>query len=228
MSGRISPVRSISSLEAIIFDMDGVLIDSEPLHIQTDAKILQRYGVEVDPESLRGFTGLDNSVFYSQMRKTHGIIAPVEELIRSKNSLFIEELRNGENLAVKGFSEVKSAIQDMFPLRALASSSFRNVVDTALTAIGLEDWFLATVAGDEVALAKPDPEVFVRAAENLKVSPANCIVVEDSTHGIEAAIAAGMCVVGYINPLSGNQDLSRANHQIASLIDLPGILQLYN
>ena len=203
--------------------MDGVLVDSEPQHIITDLKTLANFGVTTTPEKLRGFTGLDSKRFFNTMKESFGITASVEELIQHKNRLFIDELRK-VTTAVDGFYEVKKEIAQLIGIRALASSSYRDVVDTVIEEMALHDWFAVSVAGDEVAVAKPDPEIFLKTAELLGVSPQDCVVVEDSTNGIFSAAAAGMRVIGYANPLSGDQDLSGAESIITSMKDLPALI----
>ncbi len=212
-------------MKALIFDMDGVLIDSEPLHIQTDQQILLRHGIHVKSEELLSFTGMDNAVFFAEMKKKYRIEASVNELIQQKNILFIQELWDRPDIAVKGVQKMCREIQKLVPVRAVASSSFRDVVDTALSILGLERWFQASVAGNEVQLAKPNPEIFIKTAEKLHVLPQDCIVIEDSQNGINGAIAAGMNVIGYYNPLSGSQDLSQTSCIIKSHDELPTALK---
>lgn len=206
--------------------MDGVLVDSEPQHIVTDLETLADFGVSTTPEVVRGFTGLDNRVFFTSMKETFDITGSVEDMILHKNRLFIEELRKNI-IAVEGLNEMKNEIDKLVDIRALASSSFRDVVDTVIEKLSLHGWFTVTVAGDEVAVAKPDPAVFLRTAELLCVSPQECVVVEDSANGILSATRAGMRVIGFVNPLSGDQDMSGAEQVIRSLTELPSVISSF-
>lgn len=206
--------------------MDGVLIDSEPQHIITDLKTLSDFGVSTTPEVVCGFTGLDNRMFFTSMKETFGITASVEEMIQRKNRFLIEELQK-DTIAVDGFYEMKNEIDKLIDVRALASSSFRDVVDTVIENLSLRNWFSVTVAGDEVAVAKPDPAVFLRTADLLGISPSECVVVEDSANGILSATSAGMRVIGFVNPLSGDQDMSGAERVIRSLTDLPSVISSF-
>ena len=160
------------------------------------------------------------------MKDIFGIKATVEELIAHKNQLLIEELRH-ETTAVYGLHEMTKNISKIVAVRALASSSFRNVVDTVIDELSLTGWFSVTVAGDEVAVAKPDPAIFLKASELLGVPPEECVVVEDSANGILSATTAGMRTIGFINPLSGNQDLSGAERIFSDLRELPSLLKKF-
>ncbi len=206
--------------------MDGVLVDSEPLHIRVDRETLEHFGVRVSAEDLRGFTGMDNVFFYRRMAERYRIAEPLEELISHKQKRLLDALRT-ETVPVDGLWEMREAVTGLPLLRGLASSSFRMVVDRVLETLHLKEWFAATVAGNEVPVAKPDPAVYLKAAEMLGVSPGECMVVEDSRNGVQSARAAGMKVIGLRNPQSGNQDLSKAERIITSLRDLPAVLRSY-
>ena len=207
--------------------MDGVLVDSEPQHILTDQQTLEHFGVSVSRTELGGFTGLDNIRFYDLMRHKYEIRTTTDELIRYKNRLLVKEL-NTSTIAMEGLYSMQEEISPLIRRRGLASSSFREIVDVVLTKTGLRNWFTATVAGDEVATAKPDPAVFLKTAKLLGIAPENCIVVEDSKHGIESALAAGMKVVGFGSPVSKSSgDLSEADIIISSLRELPQIIRTY-
>lgn len=206
--------------------MDGVLVDSEPQHITTDLETLADFGALTTPEVVRGFTGFDNRMFFTAMKETYGIAGSVDEMIQHKNHLFIKELRKN-TIAVEGLIEMKNEIDKLIDVRALASSSFRDVVDTVIEELSLHDWFSVTVAGDEVAIAKPDPAVFLKTADLLGVSPQECVVIEDSTNGILSAKRAGMRVIGFVNPFSGDQDMSGAERVIRSLTELPSVISSF-
>jgi len=205
-------------MKAIVFDMDGVLVDSEPAHFVADAKTLNLFGAGADPEEMRGFTGIDIGDFFTIMRAKYGVSASVAELIEHKNRFLIDELRR-HLPRPPGMAETIAGVTPLPLRRALASSSHRVVVDTVLKGLGLADWFDTSVAGDEVARAKPDPAIFLKAAEGMGVRPADCMVIEDSHSGVKAAKAVGMRVIAFVNPNSGPQDFSLADHVIECLPD---------
>ena len=206
--------------------MDGVLIDSEPQHILTDQQTLAHFGAEVSLVELGGFTGMDNTLFFLRMREIFGLRVDVEELIRHKNRLLVNELQRSIT-AFEGLDEIRRDLPGLVHLRGLASSSFREIVDTVLCGLGMRDWFSASVAGDEVVTAKPDPAIFLKTATLLGVSPEECLVIEDSENGIESAQAAGMRTIGFKSPGAMHQDLSKANETVTSLLESLELIRRY-
>ncbi len=213
----------MNTIRAVIFDMDGVLVDSEPLHIETDLETLRHYGAHITAEELHEFAGVTGPTVYRSLRERYAIAASADEMLDHKNALFLDRLER-EAPAVSGLREMVAGLSELDVRRALATSSERAIAERVLARLGLEAWFAATVCGDEVAASKPDPEIFLTAAERLGVDAAECMVLEDSTHGIAAARAAGMVPVGFANPLSGNQDLSAAWICISSLSEFTSIV----
>ncbi len=204
--------------------MDGVLVDSEPQHNAADYQTFKQFGVTLTDEILEGFCGMDIVVSFTRMKEKFGIQVPVEELISMKNDLFKAELHR-KIPKVDGLDEMIKEISGLSLSRALASSSGRDIVDTVLNGLRLRDWFEVTVAGDEVVQAKPNPAIFLKAAELLKVEASSCVVIEDSKNGVSAAKDAGMRVIGFRNPSSGNQDLSRADVVTDSFRTIPRIIR---
>ena len=100
---------------------------------------------------------------------------------------------------------------------AVASSSMYERIERTAKSLGVDDCFDVYVSGEQLKRPKPAPDIFIKAAELLGVSPSECIVIEDSGNGVNAAKAAGMACVGYINPGSGDQDLSAADYLVESL-----------
>lgn len=214
-------------MKAIIFDMDGVLVNSEPAHYISDAEALNLFGANVKPDDMVGYSGIGVGDFFELMRARYGVRAEIEELVRLKNRFLIRELKTSLH-SVPGVERLLTGVR-LLPLRrALASSSYREVVDTVLVGMGLVEWFETTVAGDEVANAKPAPDIFLKAAQELHVHPEDCVVIEDSDNGICAAKTAGMKAIGFVSPESGPQDFSHADYVVASLPEALPILAEMN
>lgn len=206
-------------MKAVIFDMDGVLIDSEPQHLEADVLTLAKYNVNLDPESLRGFTGMDNIKFFSRIIKDYNLNVTPEELLSLKDTILIESYRN-KLVLVPFINEMYNELKNLDNIKfAIASSSSRELVSFVIKNLKWEQFIDTSVAGDEVVEAKPNPSIFLKAAELLNVEPHECLVIEDSEHGVQAAISAGMKVIGFINPNSGKQDLKMASEVVENLKD---------
>ncbi|HBN08999.1 MAG TPA: hydrolase [Cyanobacteria bacterium UBA8530] len=183
---------------ALIFDMDGLLIDSEPLYQRTEKKILADYGI-TDFSILDEAFGMKNEEAFEMYVERLALPAdPLELLDRCREQmlvLFKEELQ----LMPQAEACLETFHRKGYPM-ALASGSMRALLDTAVGRFGLEKYFSVTVSGDDVEHGKPDPEIFLLAAKKLGVKPSDCLVFEDAIHGVTAAKAAGMYCVAVPNP----------------------------
>jgi len=182
---------SASTLEAVIFDLDGTLIDSERRYEQADIDFLERHGVTADAEYLRRFRGMGNIPFLLELKRAHAIPGSVEELLEEKDQLYLSRGAEG----VHAFPEMVSLVVKLrergVPL-AVASGSTRHIIEFMLDHFGLRQLFQVVVSADETGTGKPDPAVFVEAARRLGTTPKFCVVVEDTALGVEAASRAGM------------------------------------
>lgn len=207
-------------IQAFIFDMDGVIIDSEPLHFDVDRQTMAYYGHAVTQEDLERYVGMTNPEQWAIIREEYGIGPTAEEIITYQMGRKIEELRSAELEPIEGIRELLDELKQGGIPRAIASSSPPVFIEAVVEKFGLQNEFDVVVSGEQVPKGKPAPDVYLRAAELLGVDPAHCVVLEDSKHGIAAAKAAGMRCIGYVNPNSGNQDLSRADLIVGSIGDI--------
>ncbi|MEL7491841.1 MAG: HAD-IA family hydrolase [Pseudomonadota bacterium] len=183
--------------EAVIFDCDGVLVDSEALGLEDSAHYLQSHGLDWSPADLvRLFTGLRDDVFAAKLteayRKVHGA-APLPEFF----SGLVEQRRKKKDQlqAVSGAHEALRAIRQSI---AVASSSRTEFLTSKLKRVDL--WALTAphvYSADLVPHGKPAPDIFLYAARKLGAAPETCVVVEDSVNGVKAGVAAGMTVFGF-------------------------------
>lgn len=180
-------------ITAVIFDMDGVLVDSEPLLFEAERLLLAELGAELTVEAKKPFIGMGGHEVLQALLDHFGLTADVAALGRRKGEIYLELART-----VPGFAptaELARALHaDGVPL-AIASGSSVEGIAICLAAIGLTEQFPVQVSVSSVARGKPAPDVFLAAAERLGVAPASCLVVEDAIHGVEAALAAGMRVI---------------------------------
>lgn len=198
-------------IEAFIFDMDGVIIDSEPLHFDVDRQVLEYYGHSITQEQLEGYVGMTNPEFWSILRGEYGMSQTVEEIIEYQLGIKLGVLHAAQMEPIPGIRELLAELRRGGIPRAIASSSPRVFIEAVLEKFGLQGEFDFVVSSEEVPRGKPSPDVYLRAAELLGADPARCVVLEDARHGVAAAKAAGMACIGYVNPNSGNQDLTQAD-----------------
>lgn len=183
----------MGALQAVFFDMDGLLVDSERLWLETEADVMAGLGGAWGPEHQESLVGgsLDRTVTY--MLELTGPVASREEVGRRLLAGMTDRLR-AEVPMMPGAKELLDEVREAGVPSALVSSTHRHLMEHALDGIG-RDRFTITVAGDEVARTKPDPEPYLTAAALLAVDPRHCVVLEDSPNGTASGEAAGCHVV---------------------------------
>ncbi|NLI61049.1 MAG: HAD family phosphatase [Clostridiales bacterium] len=204
-------------IKAFIFDMDGVIIDSEPLHIESDKMVGREFGIELTDEELLQYVGMNDEWLWSKLAKKYKINTAIDEILEMQYLNKIKLLETGKFQKIKGVDELISDLRVKGIKTALASSSAVRFIQSVLDKLELTDSFEVTVSGEDVENGKPAPDIFLRAAELLNVSPKECVVLEDAMHGINGAKKAGMKCIGFKNPNSGNQDLSNADKIVYTL-----------
>ena len=197
--------------DAVIFDMDGVLVDSEPLYMAVERQSFARYGVELDEQEQARFVGTSQQQMWREIKVLYGIEVAIAQLIAEHQQRVLSMLGQSKLEAMPGVVRLIDELDRLGIPCALASSSPRQLVECVLERIGLQGRFQHIVCGDEVRLSKPDPQIFLLAAKALGITPQRCLVIEDSGHGVTAAKAAGMQCIGLMNPNSGKQALEAAD-----------------
>jgi len=198
-------------LKAVIFDMDGVLIDSEPFHLITNKRIFNELGLNVSEEEYQTFIGTTFEYMWSTLKEKYGLPQKVSELVNMQASGIVEYLKNEKVKAIKGVIDLLSEIEKENIKIGIASSSPKEVIELVINRLGISDYFRAIVSGEELEKGKPAPDIFLEVARLLDTKPLNCVVIEDSEKGVKAAKTAGMKCVGFRNHNTGNQDLNRAD-----------------
>jgi len=192
-------------ISAALFDMDGLMIDSDRAISRSYEAVLKEYGKEPQFNSrgivhTPGISAVDN---WKNLVKVYGIDADIAELADKKNRLHVEYMKEGVD-AMPGLSELLQMLKEHDVKMAVASSSIRELVEHVVQQLGIQNYFEAIVAGGEVAHGKPAPDIFLAAAAKLGVTPADCIVFEDAVDGVHAAKAARMICIAV--PASDNLD----------------------
>lgn len=210
-------------LKAVIFDMDGVLVDSEPLHYEANRILLsEKFNIELKYEYYKQYIGSTVTYMWEKMKKDFDINDVSATELRSMADDIKEELVDAQGYdEIEGVTEFVSGLKGHCRL-AVASSSYLKNIKRNVEQLGLACIFDELVSGVEVERPKPNPDIFLEAAARLSVEPCECVVIEDSQNGVLAAKAAGMACVGFINENSGNQDLSEADYLIESFDSVDG------
>lgn len=212
-------------IQAFIFDMDGVIIDSEPLHFEVDIQVMKDFGSAITHEDLEKYVGMTNPEMWAVIKNEYQLSQSVAEIIEYQLSNKIEILTAREMEPIDGIHELLAELKARQIPAAIASSSPPVFITAVLKKFNLLDQFQCVVSGEEVERGKPAPDVYLKAAELLGVKPEHCMVLEDARHGVAAAKAAGMKCIGFVNPNSGNQDLSQADYVVKSIREVPGICE---
>ncbi len=207
-------------IKAVIFDLDGLIIDSEPLQLRAINQALAPVGITLTEADWVQRVGYKSIETIRLLRAQHGFDRDPEEIERAKVRAYQQIIReDGALKLMPGVSEAIHACQRAQLALALASSSIRADITVILEVFELSGLFEVIVAGDEVSKGKPDPEIFLKAAEGLAVDPAACLVLEDAPSGIAAANAAGMVSIAIPNRFTRHQNFDGAQVIIATLFD---------
>jgi len=180
--------------QAVIFDMDGLLVDSEPLWADVELEILNAYGREHRPEVQHSMIGRRLTEFWAHMKEAYELPEPALALMDRAVGRFIERTP-AEMKPKPGAPELLDHLYAIGTPCAIASSSPLEVINAVVAALGWDDRFRVRVSGEEVPNGKPAPDIYLETARRLSVPPAACLALEDSPTGARAAVAAGMTCI---------------------------------
>lgn len=205
-------------LKAVIFDMDGVIIDSEPTHMKLENETYKKLGIEVTEEEHRSFVGATSYYMWEALKNKYKLNQTLEELIEYERNKYFEHLNSDECeiILIAGVKELIKDLHENGVNLAIASSSPLNVIEAIAKKFQIEEYFKVFVTGDYVKKSKPEPDIFIFASEKLGVNPDDCVVIEDSHNGVCAAKKAGMKCIGINSDATGRQDISMADLVINS------------
>ncbi|OQY31291.1 MAG: hypothetical protein B6241_14465, partial [Spirochaetaceae bacterium 4572_59] len=190
----------MKKFKAVIFDMDGTLLDSEPLFLKADLAVVAAFGGFMSEKEHDGYIGIGNRVFLAKVKEMYNIDIPLEELVAFQENTYMEIARAD----ISAFPEmVKFAtwVQKQGMTSAIASGSAKTVIDELTAITGVQDLFDHRISSEEVENGKPEPDVFLETARRLGLKAEDCLVIEDSPYGVEAAYRAGMNCVAVPMPV---------------------------
>jgi len=196
--------------------MDGVLIDSQPIHFNTDMEVIKAAGANPEFSDVEQLAGVALGKRLSVYKNKYGLELSIEALTGLHVGILMRTFRESNLGPIKGIPKLLHKLKETNIKMAVASSSSLALIRLVLDMLNISEFFNALITGEEVENGKPAPDIFLKAAERLDSLPENCAVVEDSTNGVLAAKHAGMYCVAYENPTSGEQDLSNADMIINS------------
>jgi beta-phosphoglucomutase family hydrolase len=208
--------------QVIVFDMDGVIVDSEPLHERAFREVFDEIGFgRSHGIDFPAYFGKSDLVLWRDFIARHRLAQSLEELAQRKEEKFAALLKREEPV-FDGLIELLEKLKKKYRL-ALASGSRHVTIKKVLELRDLRQFFPVAVSSEDVKHGKPAPDIFLRVAELLDVKPATCCVVEDSEAGVEAGLAAGMTVIAITNSLP-REKLSRATKVVASYEEIKQML----
>ncbi len=213
-------------LRAVIFDLDGILADSEPWWNEIDSKLLAEYGVIYRGEYHREVLGVSYRLAVEFYKKAFGLSASVEELMRRRGEIATEFFANRVGL----FPSTKRTLErlrDMKVRLAIATSSVSASARPFLDRHGLTPFFDGIVTGDEIERGKPDPDIYLRAAKKLGIGADACLVIEDALSGITAGKAAGMRVAAIPDRrfVDARDYEKEADYVLGNLSEIPALVR---
>ncbi|MEO7048283.1 MAG: HAD family phosphatase [Ferruginibacter sp.] len=194
--------------KGVLFDMDGVIINSEPIHNLKWSEVLRDLGIHAGVVWFERFAGVPDSVIAEEIIRTFGPVKSSKELIQQKNLKYSRYIQ----LEIKQIPELTDAMKSLGQYKlGLVTASNKAEANMITHKMGIEYLFDTIVGGDEVTNNKPDPDIYLKAAGALNIDPALCIAVEDSYFGVQSAKNAGLFVIGIANSLS-HSGLTETDH----------------
>lgn len=208
-------------IRTVIFDMDGVIIDTEPIHHHAFFTQFAELGITVSDELYASFLGSSTRNVFQRLKQEFNLPQEVADLLLRKRELFNQAF--DEDAGLDLLPGVRALIEELKAhgvQMVLASSASKATIARVFNRFGLAPYFTHTISGEDFAQSKPNPAIFLHAAELAETPVTECIVIEDSANGVAAAKAAGIYCVGYASPHSAGQDLRLADRVIQDFSEL--------
>ncbi len=211
---------NLKNYKLVIFDMDGVLVDSEPLYFQVEKAVMENLGIKLTQKEQENFVGISPKVMWNEILQRYQIDISLDDVLHiyySNLKLALEKSTLAPMQNVELFIKKLLKYQIDF---CLATSSSSTVSQEILEQIGLKSYFKTIITSDDVINSKPAPDLFLKTLQKFRIKPAEAVIIEDSYNGVLASVLAGVDCIGYCNDYKNNQDLSQANYLVHNFKDL--------
>lgn len=205
-------------IKALIFDMDGTMVNTEKMWGDISHKLAAHYGITFDEKVRVQMMGKKDWDSLSAFRDYFHLDISVDELVRVRRQMILADA--GTVQVNAGLYELLDLADRLSIKKAIATSAFREFADKILSSFDLSKRFDSVVTGDDVELSKPDPAIFLEAAKRLDMTPTDCLVLEDAQNGVEAAHRAGMPVFAIPHDASRHHDFSKATKVLHSMLEI--------
>ncbi len=207
-------------LKAVIFDMDGVIIDSEPQHARASKNVLKKYGVDASDEYCMSFIGSSTMTMAKDCIERFSLSVSADKLYEEFNHEKKVISSTEGYIVVPGVIDVIKELNKNGILLAIASSSSEREISDTVKSLGIHKYFSKLISANDVENPKPAPDIFNLAVRKLGLNKKDVIIIEDSYNGCTSASQAGIAVVGFENPSSGSQKLSQADVILTSFVGI--------
>jgi len=208
-------------LKAIIFDMDGVLVNSEPLHRKAYFNMFEEFNLNVSNRLYESFTGKSTSAICKELCEIFDLSISHEKLMFSKRKHFKTIFDNDPEFQMidGALSLIKNYFYNNLTLILASSASMTNI-NRIFKKFDLDKFFKAKISGADLKESKPNPEIFIKAAKLSGFNKSECIVIEDSTNGVIASKSAGIYCIGFNSPNSKNQNYDKADLVVSNFNEI--------
>lgn len=212
------------TVDAVVFDMDGVLIDSEPVHYESTRLLFEELGETLRESVNNEFLGSTDRHMFDVLRERYGLSMTSDALIERRKVIYMNILEHDGLPWREGIRDLIANLADQGFRLAVASSGLKRIIMHTLREGKIDHFFEAVVSGDEITKPKPAPDIYLEAANRLKLQPSRCAAIEDTDVGVRAAKAAGMFAIAFPCPTTAGMDFGPADAVVHTARDISSIV----
>jgi HAD superfamily hydrolase (TIGR01509 family) len=204
--------------------MDGVLVDSEPVHFESTVQVVAKFDLPFTEADNRRFIGSTDRVMFNTLIAQHGLTEPIENLIEIRKAIYLDLIQNGALVWREGIRELVGELAERQHTLAVASSGLKRIIEYTLNRGEIRHHFGAVVSADDVPAPKPSPEIYLEAAKRIGVDPVHCAAIEDTDVGVRAAKNAGMFAIAFPTVTTATMNFDPADARGRSAAEIRQII----